>query len=210
MTDQAVLVALKCPNCAGSLNIRPDMLAFACGYCGANVVVKREGGTISLGLEAAIAKVQRGTDKTAAELAIKRLVQEIGQLKERKEDEETGLANRWAEVWRIRRSRDEAMSPFRFSLISASLVFIAIGVFSHLFLPLSIQDRPVTVGFFVAVGVAVYLHRRTLTGRALGDARRDAEMAREERSVVEACNAIDSQIEEKQRRLAENRAIVDS
>lgn len=47
---------------------------FACGYCGANQIVERSGGTVSLELvSGAIRKVQAGTDKTAAELALKRL-----------------------------------------------------------------------------------------------------------------------------------------
>jgi len=80
MSDQVVIVALKCPNCGSSLNIAPEMTAFACGYCGANIVVRREGGTVSVALEHAIAKVQRGTDKTAAELAIARLKADLRDL----------------------------------------------------------------------------------------------------------------------------------
>lgn len=53
------------------------MSTFACGYCGASQMVARSGGTISLRLlTEGIAKVQAGTDKTAAELAIRRLKEE--------------------------------------------------------------------------------------------------------------------------------------
>jgi hypothetical protein len=50
---------------------------FACGYCGASQIVSRSGGTVSLRLlSEGIKRVQAGTDKTAAELALKRLKQE--------------------------------------------------------------------------------------------------------------------------------------
>ena len=54
------------------------METFACGYCGASQIVERHGGTVSLKLvNDAIQKVQQGTDKTAAELAIKRLTKDL-------------------------------------------------------------------------------------------------------------------------------------
>lgn len=53
---------------------------FSCGYCGSAQIVKRQGGTVVLKLIGeAIARVQAGTDKTAAELAIVRLTREIGE-----------------------------------------------------------------------------------------------------------------------------------
>jgi hypothetical protein len=67
-------IPLKCPNCGANLEITPEMETFACGYCGASQMVTRSGGTVSLRLlTEGIAKVQAGTDKTAAELAIRRL-----------------------------------------------------------------------------------------------------------------------------------------
>lgn len=81
--EQVRIVSLKCPQCGGALQVSPEMQHFACGYCGGSVVVSRSGGTISLGLEQVLANVQKGTDKTAAELAIPRLEREIRE----KEDE---------------------------------------------------------------------------------------------------------------------------
>ncbi len=72
------VISIKCANCGGNLEITPDMEQFACGYCGASQVVQKQGGTISLKLVGdAIKQVQVGTDKTAAELAIKRLSGEM-------------------------------------------------------------------------------------------------------------------------------------
>lgn len=72
------IINLKCPSCAGALEVTSDMDRFACGYCGSEQMVVRQGGTVSLKLVTdAISRVQVGTDKTAAELALKRLEGEI-------------------------------------------------------------------------------------------------------------------------------------
>ncbi len=71
-------IPLKCANCGANLEVTAEMSSFACGYCGASQVVERRGGTVSLRLVAdAIGKVQLGTDKTAAELALKRLAGDL-------------------------------------------------------------------------------------------------------------------------------------
>ena len=71
-------IPIKCASCGGNLEITQEMEHFSCGYCGAAQVVERSGGTISLKLVTdAIKRVQVGTDKTAAELAIKRLSGEL-------------------------------------------------------------------------------------------------------------------------------------
>lgn len=71
-------ITLSCPNCGANLNITSDMETFACGYCGSRQIVQRHGGTISLKLLGdAIARVQVGTDRTAAELAVRRLREEL-------------------------------------------------------------------------------------------------------------------------------------
>src|SRR5258708_40151783 len=71
-------ITLKCESCGGKLEIHPDMERFACGYCGTEMVVQGRGGTVALRLgEAAIKRVQIGTDKTAAEFALLRLNDEV-------------------------------------------------------------------------------------------------------------------------------------
>ena len=75
------ILNLKCANCGANLEISPDTINFACGYCGSAQIVQRRGGTVSLKLVTdAISKVQVGTDKTAAELSIRRLKGEVAQL----------------------------------------------------------------------------------------------------------------------------------
>jgi len=67
-------INLICTNCGGRLEVYDDMERFACGYCGSEMLVQRRGGTVILkAVTEAIHKVQIGTDKTAAELAIVRL-----------------------------------------------------------------------------------------------------------------------------------------
>jgi hypothetical protein len=63
------------------------MERFACGYCGAEMLVQRRGGTIALkALTEAITRVQVGTDRTAAELALIRLEKELGQLRTKRSE----------------------------------------------------------------------------------------------------------------------------
>ena len=74
-------VVLNCPNCGGKLEVHNDLERFACSYCGSEMLVQRHGGTVSLQrVTEAIAKVQVGTDKTAAELAIVRLERKLEEL----------------------------------------------------------------------------------------------------------------------------------
>ncbi len=79
MAEQIKVVNLNCPSCGAPLEIHGDMERFACGHCGSEQIVLRRGGTIGLRLVAdAVARVQVGTDKTAAELALVRLDKEVG------------------------------------------------------------------------------------------------------------------------------------
>jgi DNA-directed RNA polymerase subunit RPC12/RpoP len=81
MTAEMRILKLACPSCGADLEISPEMEAFACGYCGSQQMVQRRGGTVALKLVTdAISKVQVGTDRTAAELAIQRLQKEIDAL----------------------------------------------------------------------------------------------------------------------------------
>src|SRR5260370_9134138 len=75
-------ISLKCQSCGGKLDVYEDMERFACGYCGTEMIVQRRGGTVALKLvQEAIKQLQIGTDKTAAELALVRLGDELKVLK---------------------------------------------------------------------------------------------------------------------------------
>jgi hypothetical protein len=79
-------VTLACPSCGGKLQITNDIERFACAHCGNEHLVKRSGGVISIApIMDSLAKIQEDTDRTAAELAISRLNNELIALEERKE-----------------------------------------------------------------------------------------------------------------------------
>lgn len=85
------LITLSCPACGGSLEINKGLERFACAHCGTEHIVKRGGGTISVEpIVEGISKVQIGVDKTASELAIKRLQEELQTLRTK----EQGLARK--------------------------------------------------------------------------------------------------------------------
>src|SRR5579863_539261 len=76
------IISLKCQSCGAGLEIYDDMTRFACSYCKTEMLVERRGGTVALkAVEAAIQRVQVGTDKTAAELAITRYEGELKELR---------------------------------------------------------------------------------------------------------------------------------
>lgn len=69
---------LRCTSCGGSLQVPHDVASFACGFCGVEQQVQRQGGTVSLrGVTGAPSKAASGTDRTAAELALQRLGSEL-------------------------------------------------------------------------------------------------------------------------------------
>src|SRR5579859_1760065 len=77
-------ITLSCPTCGGKLQLTNDIERFACAHCGNEHIVRRGGGIVSLApVVDGLNRVQAGIDKTASELAIGRLRQEIGLLQQR-------------------------------------------------------------------------------------------------------------------------------
>lgn len=67
-------IRLTCPACGGKLELSSSIEQFACAHCGTEHVVNRSGGIISLQpLTEGLQRIQKGTDRTAAELALQRL-----------------------------------------------------------------------------------------------------------------------------------------
>jgi hypothetical protein len=74
-------ITLTCPSCGGKLEVTNSMERFACANCGNEHLVKRQGGAIFLApVVEALQNIQSGTDKTASELAISRLKNEIEEI----------------------------------------------------------------------------------------------------------------------------------
>ncbi len=79
------MITLSCPNCGAGLEIIKDIDRFACAHCGMEHLVHR-GGVVSL--TPAIEDhngVKSGVDRTAAELAIRRLREDLSELQARRD-----------------------------------------------------------------------------------------------------------------------------
>ena len=79
------VISLTCPSCGGKLQITNDIERFSCGYCGNEQIVQRSGGVITLApVVEGLKEVKKGVDKTASELAIVRLKEEINSLSQQR------------------------------------------------------------------------------------------------------------------------------
>src|SRR5688572_14087956 len=93
---------------------------FACGYCGSEQIVERRGGTIGLRLIVdAVSRVQTGTDKTAAELAIIRLEKEIMSVQAQRQDADKTFRRR------NKRSSDLATVGLIFFIVVTLVALVA-------------------------------------------------------------------------------------
>ncbi len=80
---------LNCASCNSNLEIPSNVDKFNCSYCGSQQIVERGGGIVVLRqVVEAISRVQTGTDKTAAELALQRLPRELESLKNKRIERE--------------------------------------------------------------------------------------------------------------------------
>ena len=74
-------VTLTCPTCGGKLQITPDIDRFACVHCGNEHIVKRSEGVIAIQpLAESLTGLKRATDRTASEMALRRLGEELARL----------------------------------------------------------------------------------------------------------------------------------
>ena len=116
------VVALRCAGCGAQLEVDADTDNLTCGYCKTPQEVVRRGGTIALKkLGDAISRVQRGTDKTAAELAIPRIERELLEL-------ETGRRRQLEAALRITSRIGLANAVIGMVIGFAILFFVMIGM----------------------------------------------------------------------------------
>jgi DNA-directed RNA polymerase subunit RPC12/RpoP len=74
-------VTLTCPTCGGKLQITPYIDRFACTHCGNEHLVKRSEGVIAIQpLAESLTGLKRATDRTASEMALRRLSEELARL----------------------------------------------------------------------------------------------------------------------------------
>ena len=80
---------LNCISCNSNLEVPSDVTKFNCGYCGTQLIVEKSGGIIALReVVDAIGRVQTGTDKTAAELALQRLPVELSNIQKERDEKD--------------------------------------------------------------------------------------------------------------------------
>ena len=113
-------VTLTCPKCGGKLQITPDLDRFACAHCGNEHLVKRAEGVVALQpLTESLGGLRRATDRTASEMALRRLADELGDLKESRAQAE----RRIEECQQALRDRDRARRLLLKSVVSLTLAF---------------------------------------------------------------------------------------
>lgn len=92
----ADFVTLSCPSCGAPLQVTNDIDRFACAHCGAEHVVRRGGGIVSLEPVVSVLRdVRVGVDRAVSELALPRLTAEISELEKQKKPIRAG------EIWPI-------------------------------------------------------------------------------------------------------------
>lgn len=181
--SQTRIIKLQCVSCGGKLEISPDMERFACGYCGTEQIVERRGGTVALkGVAQAIARVQVGTDKTAAELALNRLERELESLNKKRA-----------------RLRDQADSEKKSNTKLMFWIFVGSFIIGAASMPHSSHSDSLPAGMIlvwigIAIGIGVKVSR-------------DKKVKERLERNLKGWNAHASDIHEK---MAKNREIVDS
>lgn len=208
------VISLKCPSCGAKLQVSDDMDQFACVYCGSELTALRRGGTVSLKLiTEAIAKVQVGTDKMAAELALVRLQKELDAAASEKEQSEKdtvtviGQLHRDAEA-STKRSPDYASG---ITLIGIAIGIIAFGITNAIFSPSGSAPLIAFVAACIAVGAFTYFiyRRRSQQVDAINaEIYRQIEEVRGEYERKAA--TLDTHIRDLQSKIIENKRIVNA
>ncbi|MDP4074451.1 hypothetical protein [Acidovorax sp. A1169] len=149
------LLTLSCANCSAPLEVAADLERFTCSYCGTAQIVERSGGVVSTRkLEAAISAVQRGTDRTAAELAMPRLNRELDELMEQR-----------AQVVHRLQQRLEQAKTGRHTLVIIATFSVAIlwAIFVSPITPTSTLGNIVKIVLFwvVVIGTSTLVYRKT-------------------------------------------------
>lgn len=86
-------ITLTCPTCGGKLQITPDVERFACAHCGSEHLVRRGAGVVSVApVVESMDRLRRATDRTASEMAIRRIKEELSALDAAKAEAEARLA----------------------------------------------------------------------------------------------------------------------
>lgn len=92
-------ISLTCPTCGGRLQITPDVERFACAHCGNEHLVRRGAGVVTLApVVASMDGLRRATDRTASEMALRRLKDELAAMETSRAEIEARLAQARAKL----------------------------------------------------------------------------------------------------------------
>ncbi len=81
LSSKGKILQMRCPGCGAGLQITDDHQDFSCSYCGSALHTIRGGGTVALSLIGAVDQVRANTDRTASELALVRLSDELQKIR---------------------------------------------------------------------------------------------------------------------------------
>lgn len=183
------LLTLSCANCSAPLEVVANLERFTCSYCGTAQIVERSGGVVSTRkLEAAINAVQRGTDRTAAELAMPRLNRELDEL----------MAQRAQVVHRLQHRMEQARNGrFKVAVIATFVVVILWAIFVSPINPTSTLGSALQIVVFwiVAVGTPTLVYRKTKLPKF---------------DLVQETEHLDEQIDKVREHIKANRRILDT
>lgn len=152
----ADFITLSCNACGGKLKITQEINNFACAYCGTEYAVNRGDGVISLNpLTDEIIKVKEGVDKTASELAIARLKDEISNLSDDQKNVDNELSS-WTEKRGV--EREELVNKLK-GKRNTRILFLVIGsvVLSSICFIFILNLGPEICGIMALVIIAIFL-----------------------------------------------------
>lgn len=206
--QELTLLAMKCPNCGAPLNIRPEIQTFACAYCGSSVQVHRGGGVVSLHLiKDVLEGVRQGTDRTAAELAIRRLSAEV-ELLEREKNQAAASREDFCCAWKEKPEQQQATRPRGPTVLMSGVlaaIFVALLGWSAK-IPLAVVFPLALIALFGAmIWMSSALARETESALTKAQAELQKHLTR----FDTAHRALEARIEVAQAKLAKNKLLVD-
>lgn len=192
-----MIISLTCPKCGGKLEVTPDIDRFACGHCGTEHIVQRQGGTVSLApVVQQLERIGAGTDRAAAELALPRLLNEEAQLQ--------------ANLDRLLAAESSEKSAKANKLPYAILMFLLSGSLACWVLERTVAafgNAANSVSFFAAIVVVLLAAGSALIGISLWSSyRRDRSRTS---TCAEGIAHAQALLEKKRQQLADCRRILD-
>jgi hypothetical protein len=218
--SEARAFALRCPGCGAGLKFDQSIDTFACVYCGASIKVDRGDGIVSLRLLTdAMLGVQRGTDRTAAELAIRRLSDELRALENQKEElrsSSQALASAWDQRMKAVSKQDYVLPLFAVYVVTSFVIALVVrgidGWLAPKGLSLPSPYREIEWAIIVTViAVTCFFAWRTMRRRRGGIVNREKANRDQGLAVRDAAKVdLQTRIDAVEKKLTAQRLIVDS